>query len=229
MLEAVDNMDRYSRLLSLKDFSKEKLDLLKSKKILIIGVGGVGQHVATYLITNGIIDMTIVDFDKVEMSNLNRQILLTEDDIDKAKIDVVKAALIKKNSEAKIKTINLKIDENNIKDIKLDFDVIIDAVDNWPTRLVIAKHFKNKNIPILHIGVDGYKGQYCLFKNKSLLDIVNDDIVTSPRDGVMGPMVGTISSLASTYLIKYLVNDIDDVDVLYYFDFESSHFGKVKI
>ena len=138
MLEAVDNMDRYSRLLSLKDFSKEKLDLLKSKKVLIIGVGGVGQHVATYLITNGIININIVDFDNVEISNLNRQILLTEEDINKPKVDVVKAALIKKNSEANIKTINLKIDENNIKDIKLDFDVIIDAVDNWPTRLVIA-------------------------------------------------------------------------------------------
>ena len=222
-------MDRYSRLLSLKDFSKEKLDVLKSKKVLIIGVGGIGQHVATYLITNGIINMDIVDFDKVEMSNLNRQILLTEEDINKLKVDVVKAALLKKNKAANIHAINIKIDENNIKDIKLDYDVIIDAVDNWPTRLVIAKYFKGKNIPILHIGVDGYKGQYCLFKNKSLLDIVNDDIVSSPRDGVMGPMVGSVAALASTYLIEYLVNDINEVDTLYYLDFKNNNFGKMKI
>ena len=222
-------MDRYSRLLSLKDFSEEKLDVLKSKKVLIIGVGGVGQHVATYLITNGIIDMTIVDFDKVEISNLNRQILLTEDDISKAKVDVVKAALLKKNSEAKISTINLKIDENNIFDIKLDYDAIIDAVDNWQTRLVIAKYYKGKNIPILHVGVDGYKGQYCLFKNKSLLDIVNDDIVSSPKDGVMGPMVGSVSALATTYLVEYLVGDTNEVDTLYYLDFKTNNFGKMKI
>ena len=229
MLEAVDNMDRYSRLLSLKDFSKEKLDILKSKKVLIIGVGGVGQHVATYLVTNGVIHLTIIDFDRVEISNLNRQILLTEDDIGKHKVDVVKAALVKKNNEARINTINQKIDENNIYDIKLDYDVIIDAVDNWPTRLVIAKYYKGRNISILHIGVDGYKGQYCLFKNKSLLDIVDDNIVTSPRDGVMGPMVGSVSALASTYLIEYLVGDTNEVDTLYYLDFKTNNFGKMKI
>ena len=222
-------MDRYSRLLSLKDFSKEKLDLLKSKKVLIIGVGGVGQHVATYLITNGIININIVDFDNVEISNLNRQILLTEEDINKPKVDVVKAALLKKNKDVKINTINLKIDENNIKDISLNYDVVIDAVDNWPTRLVIAKYYKGRNIPILHIGVDGYKGQYCLFKNKSLLDIVDDDIISSPKDGVMGPMVGSVSALASTYLIEYLVGDINEVDTLYYLDFKTNNFGKIKI
>ena len=222
-------MERYSRLLELSSFSKEKLDLLHHKKILIFGVGGVGQHVATYLITNGIRNLTIVDFDKVELSNLNRQILLTEDDVGKYKVDVVKNALRKKNSSAKVESINLKVDETNINDIKGNFDYIVDAVDNWPTRLVISKFAKEKRIPLLHMGVDSFKGQYCIFKKKSLLDVVNEDIVNEPRDGVMGPMVGLVSSMAATFIIEYIVGDAKESDTIFYVDFKDFNFVKVKL
>lgn len=82
-------MSRYSRLLELKDIDLEQLLSLAQKRVLIIGVGGVGQHVATYLATNGVTNLTIVDYDKVELSNLNRQILLNELDLGKLKVDVV--------------------------------------------------------------------------------------------------------------------------------------------
>ena len=86
-------MSRYDRLLELSTCSEEKLRLLHDKKVLLFGVGGVGQHIATYLATNGVIYMVIIDYDKVELSNLNRQILLTEKDIGKSKVDVVENAL----------------------------------------------------------------------------------------------------------------------------------------
>ena len=95
-------MDRYSRLLELKDISEEQLLSLTKKRVLIIGVGGVGQHVSTYLATNGVTNLTIVDYDKVELSNLNRQILLTELDLGKLKVDVVKNALLAKNSDKEV-------------------------------------------------------------------------------------------------------------------------------
>lgn len=222
-------MDRYSRLLDLSSFSKDKLATLQGKKILIFGVGGVGQHIATYLITNGIRNLTIVDFDKVELSNLNRQILLTEEDVGKYKVDVVKKALEKKNSTANLESINLKVDKNNIDQIKGNYDYIVDAVDNWPTRLVISKFTKEKQIPLLHVGVDSFKGQYCLFEKKSLLDVVNEDIVNEPRDGVMGPMVGLVSSMAATFLIEYIVGDVKESDTIFYVDFKDFNFVKVKL
>ena len=162
---------RYDRLLELSTFSKEKLEVLGTKKVLIIGGGGVGQHISTYLVTNGIKYLTIIDFDTVELSNLNRQILLSEQDVGKYKVDVVKKALENRNSECVITAINEKIDENNIFSVTKNFDIIIDAVDNWKTKLLISKAAKNQSVPFLHIGVDGESGQFCIFKEKSLSDM----------------------------------------------------------
>ncbi len=214
-------MSRYSRLLELKDIDLEQLLSLAQKRVLIIGVGGVGQHVATYLATNGVTNLTIVDYDKVELSNLNRQILLSELDLGKLKVDVVKSALLSRNSEVHINSINLKINETNINELIKGYDLVIDAVDNWKSKLIIAKACKDNKVPFLHIGVDGYKGQYCLFINKSLLDITNSDIISSPKDGVFGPMVGIISSLASMLAIKYLLGECSGLDKIYYFDYNS--------
>ena len=221
--------ERYSRLLQLDDITIDKLDLLKGKKVLIIGVGGVGQHVSTYLLTNGVTNLTIVDYDKVELSNLNRQILLTELDLGKLKVDVVKNALLSRNSDAHINSINLKVDESNIDELVKDYDLVIDAVDNWKSKLVIAKACKDNKVPFLHIGVDGYKGQYCLFKNKCLLDIVDSDIISAPKDGVMGPMVGAISSLASILAVRYLMDFKIEKNTLFYLDYLSNKLSAVKL
>ena len=222
-------MERYSRLLELSDFSKEKLLLLQSKKALIIGVGGVGQTVVDYLVTNGVINLTIVDFDKVEISNLNRQILVTEEDIGEYKVDVVKAALLERNSTANIKIINLKVDKDNLLNLLDGFDLVIDAVDNWKTKLVINDACKAKNIPFMHIGVDGHKGQYCLFKNKSLRELINDDVNNSPSDGVAGPTVGIIASMAASLILDYLSESPVEIDKLYYFDDKSKHLSCVNL
>lgn len=222
-------MERYSRLLELKDITEEKFLSLKSKRVLIVGVGGVGQHVSTYLATNGVVNLTIVDFDKVELSNLNRQILLKEDDVGENKVDIVKIALMNRNSEVNITSINKRVNTNNVSSLINDFDLVIDAVDNWETKLIISEESYKKHIPFLHIGVDGYKGQYCLFKNKSLNDVVYREIIDSPKEGVIGPMVGLISSLASVTAFKYLIGEKVEEDTLVYFDSGSTRLTKVTL
>ena len=222
-------MDRYERLLELSTFSKEKLELLQSKNVLVIGAGGVGQHISAYLITNGVTRITLVDFDKVEISNLNRQILLTEEDIGKNKVDVVRETLFKKNKDARVSLIRKKVDESNAKELVNGYDLVIDSVDNWDARLVISDACSELKVPFLSVGVDGYRGQYCLFVNKSLRDIVDDSVKSANRDGVLGPMVGLISSLASLLAIKYLTNDNSETDTLFYFDSEKTHLGKMKL
>ena len=222
-------MERYSRLLELKDITEEKFLSLKSKRVLIVGVGGVGQHISTYLATNGVVNLTIVDFDKVELSNLNRQILLKEDDVGENKVDIVKIALMNRNSEVNITSINKRVNTNNVSSLINDFDLVIDAVDNWETKLIISEESYKKHIPFLHIGVDGYKGQYCLFKNKSLCDVVSSEIISSPKEGVIGPMVGLISSLASVTAFKYLIGEKVEEDTLVYFDSGSTRLTKVTL
>ena len=222
-------MSRYDRLLQLSTFSRKKLELLATKNILIIGAGGVGQHVATYLVTNGIKNLTIVDFDKVELSNLNRQILLTEKDIGRLKVEVVKKALESRNSEANIKVINEKITSDNIFSNTKNFKIIVDAVDNWETKLLIAKAAKEQNALFLHVGVDGSCGQFCLFKEFSLLDLVDNSIVKEKRDGVMGPMVGLLASMASLHLLRYLTGENVETDTLFSYNQETNIVSKVKL
>lgn len=220
---------RYDRLLQLSSFSKEDLNTLQCKKVLIIGVGGVGQHVSTYLITNGIKDLTILDFDKVEISNLNRQILLTEKDLGRYKVDVVKEALKAKNSDASIRSINAKVDKSNIGEIiTSEFDVVVDALDNWEGKFLISDECHKKNVPFLHVGVDGMSGQYCLFKEKSLRDILPPEVITAKRDGVMGSVVGAISCMASTYLIEYLTGKKKS-DILMSFSFNDNQVSQILI
>ena len=221
-------MSRYDRLLELSTFSKDKLELLHKKRILLVGVGGVGQYVTTSLITNGIKHLVIVDFDDVELSNLNRQILLKEEDVGKRKVDVVLKELQKKNSEADIYGKNLKVDQSNVDSLIKNVDVVVDAVDNWKTKLILGKACAKYKIPLLHIGVDGTRGQYCLFEKKSLLDIFDESITEERRDGVMGPMVGTIASMATLHLLNYLAGDAKG-DILYYFDSVNNRFGQTKI
>ena len=223
-------MSRYDRLLQLSTFSEEKLRLLHDKKVLLFGVGGVGQHIATYLVTNGVINLVIVDYDKAELSNLNRQILLTEKDVGKPKVSVVKSALLNKNSDAHIRTDESRIDANNISYFHPEeYDIIVDAVDNWETKLVIAKFAKEGGIPLLHVGVDGTGGQFCLFKDKSLLDIVSDSVKEEKRDGVMGPMVGVLSSLASLHLLRYFAKEEVELDTLFSFDQNGNSLTKIKL
>ena len=220
---------RYDRLLQLSSFSEEDLNTLQGKKVLIIGVGGVGQHVSTYLITNGIKDLTILDFDKVEISNLNRQILLTEKDIGKSKVEVVKRALNAKNKDAEIKTFDIKLDKSNVSDIiTSEYDVVVDALDNWEGKFLISDECHKKHISHLHVGVDGMSGQYCVYKDKSLRDILPIEVVKEKRDGVMGPVVGAISSMAATYLIQYLLGQ-SKPDELVGFDFSSNSVKVVKL
>ena len=221
--------NRYDRLLSLSSFSKEDLKTLHSKKILILGVGGVGQHIATYLVTNGIEHLTIVDYDKVEISNLNRQILLSELDVGKPKVDIVKKALSDRNREANILSINLKIDKNNADAIiSNSYDVVVDALDNWKGKLIIADTCNEKHIPLLHVGVDGMSGQFCIFKEHTLRSIVPPEIEKEARDGVMGPVVGAVSSMAATYLIEFLLNK-KEPDVLIASDFEQNKINSIAL
>ena len=222
-------MERYSRFLSLNDINKDDLLSLSQKRVLIVGVGGVGQHVATYLLTNGVINLTIVDFDKVELSNLNRQFLVTEDDVGKDKVDVVKTALLKRNSEGKITSLNLKVTDDNADELVNGYDLLIDAVDNWESKLVLAKVTNKSHIPFLHVGVAGYKGQCCLFKNKSLLDVVDDEILNAPKDGVLGPMVGLVASYASLLAIRFLLNKKIETDVIHYLDFNDNRLVNIEI
>lgn len=136
--------------------SKEEIETLKTKKIILFGLGGVGSYVAEILVRAGINNLTIVDFDKVDITNINRQLIALHSTIGKLKTEVMKCRLLDINNELNLKALALKIDENNIKEFHLEeYDYVIDAIDDVKAKLAIiveAKKYAKKIISSMGTG-----------------------------------------------------------------------------
>lgn len=136
----------YDRIINL--FTQEKLDILKTKHVLIVGVGGVGSGAAECLVRSGVRNLSIIDFDNYEESNLNRQLHATRNVIGKAKVDVVKSHLLMIDNTLNINAYNMRLD----KESKFDFsniDYIIDACDSVDAKIYLIKKAKELNIKLI--------------------------------------------------------------------------------
>tara|TARA_B100001057_G_scaffold492352_1_gene584589 strand:+ start:183 stop:935 length:753 start_codon:yes stop_codon:yes gene_type:complete len=158
--------DLFSRLFILSEFSEKKLDILSKQKISIVGIGGIGCPLSQYLISSGIKNLLLVDGDVVEKSNLNRQILFNNDDINKKKVKVAKEKLIKINPCSKINIFENNIDTKNI-DILSDSKIIVDATDDWKTSKLLNEFCVKNSINFIFSSVVKHDVQIVLFDNSS--------------------------------------------------------------
>ena len=128
----------------------DKINDIKNKNILLIGIGGVGSYACESLIRSGIKNITIADNDIIDISNLNRQLMTNMDNIGKYKVDVMKDRILSINPNCKVKTINYFVDENNISMIfKDNYDYVIDACDSIDTKVSLIEYCINNNIKII--------------------------------------------------------------------------------
>lgn len=135
---------------SIQLLGEEKIKSLGEKTILLIGLGGVGGTALEALARSGIKNFVLIDFDKVDNSNLNRQILYTSVDVSRNKVDVAKERILKICSEINIRTLNTKIEENTLNNIGLGkVDFIIDAIDYIPGKLHIIDFSLKNKIPFI--------------------------------------------------------------------------------
>lgn len=137
-------LDRTETLLG-----KEKLERIQKARIMVIGLGGVGGTALSALYRSGFRHFVLVDNDKVDPSNLNRQIMYTNSDIGKLKTDVCKVKLTEFCGEIDVKTVNLYVDEVNALDLIKDVDFVVDAIDFVPGKIGIMKACLEKNIPFI--------------------------------------------------------------------------------
>ena len=143
------NKEMFSRSIGL--LGEENFSLIQSKTIAIFGLGGVGGTALEALARTGFTHFLLVDFDKVDPSNLNRQILYTQKDIDRTKVEVAKERILAINPEADIKIFNMKAQDFDFNQ-KIDF--IVDAIDDVEGKLFILKNAQEKNIPqIMSLGM----------------------------------------------------------------------------
>ena len=137
-------LDRTETLLG-----KEKLERIQKTRIMVIGLGGVGGTALSALYRSGFRHFVLVDNDKVDPSNLNRQIMYSNSDIGRLKTDVCKAKLAEFCGEIDVKTVNLYVDETNTKDLIKDVDFVVDAIDYVPGKIGIMKACLEKNIKFI--------------------------------------------------------------------------------
>ena len=208
-------IDRYSRQIILKKIGIIGQKKLLKSKVLIVGAGGLGSPIAFYLTALGIGKIGIVDKDKVELSNLSRQIIFSNNDIKKNKSSVVIEKLKKINPDTKFIAFNKKLTIKNIDQIAKNFNLIVDGSDNFRTRFLINDYcLKNRKI-LVSGAISKFEGQVYTFnflKKKSpclkcfIPNIpTNLDIDNCEYEGVLGTLGGIIGSIQANEVIKEIL------------------------
>jgi molybdopterin/thiamine biosynthesis adenylyltransferase/rhodanese-related sulfurtransferase len=155
---------RYSRHLLMPEVGEEGQLKLLAAKVLLIGAGGLGSPTAMYLAAAGVGTLGIVDGDTVDMSNLQRQLLHTEQSVGTSKVESAKKTLQALNSDIEIKTFNYRIDSSNVLDLFKDFDIIVDGCDNFPTRYLVNDACYMLNKTNVHGSIFRFEGQLTVFQ-----------------------------------------------------------------
>lgn len=168
---------------TLKVIDKDILDKIRDKRVLLVGVGGVGGFALESLVRLGFLNITIIDNDVIDKSNLNRQIISLEDNIGEYKTDIAKVRAININSEVKIKNYNIFLNEDNIEDIfKNKYDFIIDACDTLTTKFLLIKKAKELGIKIISCMGTGNRINPSLVAITKLSKTYNDPLAKRMRE-----------------------------------------------
>jgi len=209
-----DLLKRYSRHIMLHQLDYEGQEKLLNSRVLIMGAGGLGSPVAMYLASSGIGHITIVDFDSVESSNLQRQIMHTEADVGTLKVDSARHTLQSMNHHIHIETINKRLEEEELREQVEKADIAIETTDNFTARFLLNKLCVETKTPLVSGSVIRFEGQvstfdsrkdnspcyHCLYKDTGDLD------ETCTSNGVLAPAVGIIGSVQATEAIKVLAD-----------------------
>mgnify|MGYP001255826899 CR=1 FL=1 len=231
-------LEIFSRQLILNDFKDINFEKIRKNKIVLVGVGGIGCPIAQYLISCGIINLTLIDNDVVNLSNLNRQILFNQKDLGKKKVNIAKKKLNLINSLNNIKAIDKLLTKKNIAKYFSKSSLIIDTTDNWSSMSMINQYCTKNNIPLLSCSVIGYDGQVVLFKNdkkkhlclKCIYPIQKDpDLPRCDTVGVIGTAAGLTGLIATQLTINFFTNNHKNIEKLLMINTKSLQLDLIKI
>ena len=236
-----EQLERYSRHIILEQVGGKGQKKILESKVLIIGTGGLGAPAAMYLAAAGVGTIGLVDYDVVDLSNLQRQIIHQTKDIDKPKIKSGEETINAMNPDVTVHTYDELVNASNIKDIinDQDYDFIIDGTDNFPAKFLINDACVMLKKPYSHAGIIRFQGQTmtwvpgveapcyrCVFPTMP----PKDAVPTCRQAGVLGVMGGVIGTLQATEALKYIlgVGELLTGYLLTY-DALTMNFRKIKI
>ena len=200
-----NELKRYER--QIRIFGADGQEKLKNAKVFVAGAGGLGSAISIYLAAAGIGRIRIVDHEKIELSNLNRQILHWDEDIGREKAASAEEKLKKINPDVSLEAISETIEENNVLELVDDFDLIVDAMDNFHTRYLLNRTAIVKNIPFFHGAINGLYGQATTIipGKTACLRCIFPEPPPSMTFPVVGATCGVIGCIQVTEIVKYIV------------------------
>jgi sulfur-carrier protein adenylyltransferase/sulfurtransferase len=209
---------RYSRQIMLPEIGITGQEKLKQAKILVIGAGGLGCPVLQYLAAAGVGKIAIAEFDMVDETNLQRQVLYGGDDVGKLKSIIATNRIKQLNNLIETERINLRIDPSNSMRVLRDFDIIVDATDNYQARYIINDSCVILNKPMVHGAIYKYEGQVSVFNYHggptyrcyNQLTEIRDFRNPEPSDvGLLGVLPGITGTIMANEVIKIITGSGD--------------------
>lgn len=212
-----EEMQRYSRHIIIPDFNIEGQKKLKSAKVLVVGCGGLGAPLLSYLVAAGVGTLGLVDFDTVDESNLHRQILFTLEDVGKPKVEAAARRLSSQNPHVALHTFQERLRPENILEIARNYDIVADGTDNFPTRYLVNDACVILNKTNVYASIYRFEGQVSVFnylqpdnkRGPNYRDLYPTppppgQVPSCAEGGVLGVLPGIIGSLQANEVIKVI-------------------------
>jgi len=209
-----DIFSRYSRQIFIEEIGLEGQRKIMNSKVLVIGAGGLGSPVIQYLAAAGVGTLGVVDFDEVELHNLNRQIIHNESTVGISKVKSAGIFIRNLNHQIKFIRIEQKMDESNAEELISGFDIIIDGSDNFKTRYLVNDTCVQLKKPLVYGSILGFSGQVAIFNyngSKNLRDIFpeppfDEQLPDCDSLGVLGALPGIVGSMMANLALKIITD-----------------------
>ncbi len=233
-----EQRERYSRHLLLPEVGLEGQQKLLDAKVLLLGAGGLGSPAALYLAAAGVGTLGIVDNDEVDLSNLQRQVIHSSERIGVSKVDSAEQTIKALNPDVDVVKHALRLDASNIMEILPDYDIVVDGLDNFPTRYLLNDASVRLQIPVVSAAILGFEGQLSVFKPYDgpcyrCLFPVPPPAELAPScgaNGVLGVLPGTMGLLQATEVVKLILGEGEPlIGRLLMYDALAASFTEVKV
>jgi sulfur-carrier protein adenylyltransferase/sulfurtransferase len=233
-----EQRERYSRHLLLPEVGIEGQLKLLDARVLLLGAGGLGSPAALYLAAAGVGTLGIVDNDTVDLSNLQRQVIHSSERIGVSKVDSAEQTIAALNPDVKVEKHAVRLGPENIMEILPGYDIVVDGLDNFPTRYLLNDASVRLRIPVVSAAILGFEGQLSVFKPDDgpcyrCLFPVPPPAELAPScgaNGVLGVLPGTMGLLQATEVIKLILDEGDPlIGRLLMYDALAARVTEVKV
>lgn len=231
---------RYLRNTILPEIGEDGQEKLLQAKVLVVGAGGLGSPVLLYLAAAGVGNIGVIDDDVVELSNLQRQVIHNSQNLGQKKVESAQEKIAALNPDVNLTIYPQRANRDILRKISANYDFILDATDNFPTRFIINEICFEQKKPLIFAAVKGFLGQVSVFKsyesNNPCYACFNSNIVDESfslplsEKGILGAIAGTVGALQATTTIKEILGIGESlVGKILIFDFLKNEFRKVGL